>query len=57
VKVGDLVKFRCSGKSNIGLVFNIWKDPTWVELQVKVLWPAGFWTQSIKNLEAINESR
>jgi len=55
MKVGDLVRFM--GDSNIGLVFNVWKDPAWVELQVKVLWPTGFWTQSIKNLEVISEGR
>ena len=57
MKVGDLVKFKRSSKSNTGLVFNIWKDPAWVELQVKVLWSTGWWTQSIKNLEVISEGR
>ena len=55
MKPGDLVKFR--GGNNIGLVFNVWREPAWKELQVKVLWSTGFWTQSIKNLEVISESR
>ena len=61
MKVGDLVRWNTlpfvSGGCNVGIVFSICKDPKWVELQVKVLWPEGFWTQSINNLEVISESR
>ena len=62
MKVGDLVRWseyaispNETDLSTVGIVFSIYKDPAWVELQVKVLWPEGFWTQSIKNLEVINE--
>ena len=69
MKVGDLVRWskhtrvRERGPPNetdlstVGIVFSIYKDPAWVELQVKVLWPEGFWTQSIKNLEVVSEAR
>ena len=58
MKVGDLVRWNNlkPGECNLGIVFSIYKDPAWVELQVKVLWPEGFWTQSIKNLEVVSEA-
>ena len=55
MQVGDLVTFI--GGSKVGLVFKVWKDPAFKDLQVEVLYPAGFWRQSIKNLEVISESR
>ena len=63
MKVGDLVRWTSAALTDfqsggdIGVVVSIEKDPQWLELQVKVLWREGFWTQSIKNLEVINESR
>ena len=65
MKVGDQVRWRSDiwvpegseEEFSVGLVFNIHKDPAWVELQVEVLWSSGFWTQGINNLEVINERR
>ncbi len=63
MKVGDLVRWSDDAltdfqyEGDIGVVVGIKKEPEWLELQVKVLWREGFWTQSIKNLEVINESR
>ncbi len=62
MKVGDLVRWTSDtffpqivSGGEIGVVVSIKKEPEWLELQVKVLWREGFWTQSIKNLEVINE--
>ena len=60
MKVGDLVRGSDRAVDVIGLVgvvVSVEQDPQWRDLQVKVWWPSGFWTQSIKNLEVINESR
>ena len=68
MKVGDLVRIRKHAEwvdvfgeeayRQPGLVLRVYEKKGWCDLQAEVLWGSGRrWSQSIKLLEVINESR
>ena len=62
MKVSDLVRYKDDWRSmywwDVGLIIKIWRDPSWKDLQTKVLWSDSKITQqSIKILEVISEGR
>ena len=62
MKAGDLVRFKDDWRSHrwwdVGLVVKIWKDSSWRDLQVKILWgDSSFSQQSIQILEVVSEGR